>query len=52
MKRSRETAVTAAAEVPKCASCRRELTGTGESWWWCSEDCFYEWQRARHAWTA
>jgi hypothetical protein len=51
MNRSPERVVVCDDTTSQCTSCAEPLDGKGESWWWCSEECFYEWQRTRWCWT-
>lgn len=34
-----------------CAQCTERLGAQTPSRWWCSEDCYFEWQRTQAPWT-
>lgn len=36
----------------RCAQCTARLSAQAPSRWWCSEDCYFEWQRTRAVWSA
>lgn len=35
----------------RCAQCTARLSAQAPSRWWCSEDCYFEWQRTQAVWT-
>lgn len=48
MKLSDQAMTVASPPLPQCVQCSAWLPVKSASPWWCSEDCFFEWQRTRH----
>lgn len=44
---SEDGATALLAREDQCAQCHHRLGDAAPSRWWCSEDCFFEWQRYR-----